>query len=130
MELTTESDIYAPSIDAAGKYIDKMPSFNVVKNGVRCPCGTRKDKRYDTYNMFSAHMKSKTHQKWIENLNANKTNFFVENESLKITVQNQRIIIARMDNELQAKNTTIEYLTNQLNTRDNSVLVNDLLSFD
>ena len=47
MELVVESDIYSPSVDDKGNYVDKIPSFNIIKNGLRCPCGTRKDKTYD-----------------------------------------------------------------------------------
>ena len=41
MELITEPDIYAPSIDEIGNYIDKVPSFLIIKHGVRCTCGKR-----------------------------------------------------------------------------------------
>jgi hypothetical protein len=33
MELAVESDIYSPNIDDKGNYIDKIPSFNNIKNG-------------------------------------------------------------------------------------------------
>ena len=49
-------------------------SFNNIKNGLRCPCGTRKDKTYDCTSYFSNHIKSKTHQKWLSDLNMNKAN--------------------------------------------------------
>ena len=29
MELVVESDIYSPSIDDKGNYVDKIPSFNI-----------------------------------------------------------------------------------------------------
>ena len=74
MELATEPDLYSPSIDSLGNYIDKIPSFNNIKHGLRCPCGSRKDKVYDTYSTFSAHTKTKTHQKWLNDLNLNKAN--------------------------------------------------------
>jgi len=100
MQLATQSDFYSPSIDFSGKYIDKIPSFNILKSGLRCLCGSRKDKTYETHAMFSNHIKTKTHQAWILNLNENKTNHYIENENLKIIVQEQRLIIARIDKEL------------------------------
>jgi len=121
MELVTEPDLYAPCVDDDGKYIDKVPSFNNLKHGLRCPCGTRKDKCYTTNTTFTAHIKTKTHQKWLEELNLNKSNYFVEHEKLKEDVQNQRLIIARLEKELnnkmmelKSKNITIDYLTKQL----------------
>jgi len=131
MELATEPDIYMPSIDNLGNYIDKIPSFNITKQGIRCPCGSRKDKSYDSTSIFSAHIKTKTHQKWLCNLNLNKANYYIENENLKTTLQNQKMVIAKLDKELQNKIMTIDYLTQQLtNNNNNSKMVNNLLSFD
>lgn len=129
MELVTEPDLYSPSIDNFGNYIDKTPSFNNLKCGLRCPCGSRRDKTYDTSSAFSTHTKSKTHQKWLDNLNLNKTNYYVENEKLKHTLQDQRMIIAKMDIELQNKIMTIDYLTKQL-IGNSEKTVDNLLNFD
>jgi hypothetical protein len=128
MELIVEPEVYAPSIDEIGNYIDKIPPFNTIKHGIRCPCGSRKDKTFDTSGTFSAHIKTKTHQKWLNNLNLNKANFYIENETLKSTVQNQRLVIAKLDKDLQNKIMTIDYLTQQLSI--NNKVVNNLLSFD
>jgi hypothetical protein len=128
MELIVEPEVYAPSIDEIGNYIDKIPPFNTIKYGIRCPCGSRKDKTFDTSGTFSAHIKTKTHQKWLNNLNLNKANFYIENETLKSTVQNQRLVIAKLDKDLQNKIMTIDYLTQQLSI--NNKVVNNLLSFD
>ena len=134
MELVIEPDIYSPSMDNHGNYIDRIPSFHIIKKGVLCPCGTRKDKIYDTYSIFSAHTKTKNHQKWLMNLNLNKANYYVENEELKTTIQNQRLIIAKMEKDMNHKMMTIDYLTEQLcknnhvNTHVNSTI--NLLDFD
>jgi hypothetical protein len=63
MELITEPDFYSPSISDNGNYIDKIPPFTNLKNGLRCPCGARKDKIYDTHSVFYSHIKTKCHQK-------------------------------------------------------------------
>jgi hypothetical protein len=127
MELVTEPDLYMPSIDNIGNYIDKIPSFNNLKHGMRCPCGSRKDKTYDTYSVFSAHIKTKIHQKWLSNLNLNKSNYYIENENLKTTLHNQRLIIAKLEKEVQNKLMTIDYLTKQLVNNNNPI---DLMNFD
>jgi predicted RNase H-like nuclease (RuvC/YqgF family) len=128
MSLVTEPDMYTPSIDNAGNYVDKIPSF--YKHGVRCPCGSRKDKVYESHSVFSAHIKTKTHQKWLSQLNLNKANYYVENETLKNTIQNQRLVIAKMDKELQNKSMTIDYLTQQLTMKNTAKTVDTLLLFD
>ena len=126
MSLVVEPDIYCPSLDEMGNYIDVIPS---IQHGLRCPCGTRKDKTYDTHSMFATHIKTKTHQKWLSTVNLNKSNHYVENERLKETVQNQRLIIAKLDKDLQHKSMTIDYLTQQLYNKPN-VVVPDLITFD
>lgn len=130
MELVTEPDVYSPSIDDSGDYADKIPSFNNIKHGIRCPCGSRRDKVYETYSIFSQHIKSKAHQKWLQNLNLNKANYYIENEELKTTVQQQRMVIAKLEKELQNKIMTIDFLTQQLATKNtNQKPVIDLLDF-
>ena len=128
MELIVESDIYLPSIDENDNYVDKVPSFNIIKRGLLCPCGSRRDKKYDTSCIFSAHIKTKTHQKWLNDLNLNKLNQYIENEKLKNTVQNQKLIIAKMEKDINTKIMTIDYLTLQLNKK--CEIVTNLLEFD
>ncbi len=127
MEIVAEPELYSPSLDMVGNYIDVIPS---IRNGLRCPCGSRKDKTYDTHTMFATHIKSKTHQKWLATVNLNKSNYYIENEKLKETLQNQRLMIAKLDKDLQHKNMTIDYLTQQLCVMKPNQIVRDLISFD
>ena len=129
MELIAEADLYSPSLDQNGNYVDRIPPFHNFKNGLRCPCGARKDKTYDTSGYFSSHIKTKAHVKWLAEVNANKANFFSENVQLKETINNQKLVIAKLEKEINLKLKTIDYLTQQLVTKD-AVVVNDLLFFD
>lgn len=130
MDLIVEPDIYTPSIDDVGNYIDKIPSFNSLKNGLRCSCGARKDKTYDCTAYFSNHIKTKTHQKWLSDMNSNKSNYYTENVKLKETISNQKIIIARLEKEVNIKLKTIDYLTQQLVSKEDYNTVTNLLEFD
>ena len=140
MELATEPDIYSPNIDNNGNYIDKVPSFNtnVLANGIRCPCGTRKDKIYTSTSIFSSHIKTKTHEKWLQDLNTNKANFYIENQKLKDVVQSQKIMIGKMDIEILNKIMTIDYLTQQLTKTskklkketEEKITANDMIMFN
>ena len=132
MELQTEPDTYTPSVNHLGNYVDVVPSFNNLKNGIRCPCGSRKGKTYLTNCLFTSHTKTKFHQNWIEKLNLNKANYFIECENLKLVVKDQRIVIAQLDRDLQSKNLTIDYLTQQLTGKSNptTTTVDNLLLFD
>jgi len=130
MDLIVEPDIYQPSIDLIGNYVDKIPSFSNLKNGLRCPCGARKDKCYENYSNFAVHVKSKTHQKWLHDLNLNRSNFLVENVTLRETVNTQKMIIARLEKELNNRNMTIDYLTMQLMQKNTACENVNLLEFD
>jgi len=122
MELATQPDMYSPSIDINNNYVDSIPSFNKFRHGLRCPCASRKDKIYLYYQSFSNHIKANVHQKWLKNLNENKVNFYTENEILRTTIENQKLIIAKMDKEIQNKRVTIDYLIQQLVTLQNENL--------
>jgi hypothetical protein len=132
MELVVEPDIYNPSINDSGLYVDKVPPFNYIKKGLVCPCGSRKDKLYETHSVFVAHTKTKAHQKWLEGLNLNRANFYVELEKSKEVISSQRLIIAKLEKDISNKIMTIDYLTQQLHkvTTSNVSNVSNLLDFD
>ncbi len=121
MELTLEPEIYSPSIDNNGNYIDITPPTTTLKNGIKCPCGgSRKNQSYNTAATFSKHTKTVTHQKWMENLNNNKSNFYIESITLRKTVETQRIIIAEKEKQLSGKDLIIQCLTEQLEREKNN----------
>ena len=124
MELIAESDTYAPVLSESGKYEDCIPRFGANVSGYYCPCGARKDKVYSSSSIMSTHMKTKTHVKWIESLNLNRANHFVENVKLKETVASQRAIIARQEKANLTKDATIAYLTQQLTAQQVSFVDN------
>ena len=131
MELVVEPDIYTPSINDSGLYVDKVPPFNYIKKGLVCPCGSRKDKLYETHSVFVAHTKTKAHQKWLEGLNLNRANFYVELEKSKEVISSQRLIIAKLEKDISNKIMTIDYLTQQLHKVTVKVTnTSNLLDFD
>ena len=129
MDLSLETDIYEPNVDNENNYCDYYPPSSKFYNGLRCPCGARKDHIFDSRSSFISHTKTKTHQKWISDLNSNKMNYFTECEKLKDTVNSQKIIIARLEKEINTHKHTILSLAQQLSTKNNECSV-DLLSFD
>lgn len=125
MELTVEPEIYAPSLADNGRYVDKV---HYAKYGVICPCGARREKVYESTTKFQQHVKTKIHQKWIEDLNANKSNFFVRVIELEEVVKQQRIIIAQQERVLHTKSKTIDILTERLTPKPGPI--GDLLHLD
>jgi hypothetical protein len=124
MELVVEPDIYTPNINSQGEYIDKVP---LIRNGLYCLCGSRKDKKYESSQTFKSHIKTKIHQKWLVELNTNRANFFIKNVELEETVKQQRILIAQLEREVNTKSKTIDLLTERM-TKTNHIA--DLLHFD
>jgi len=111
MDLTIEPEYYIASVDDDGNYIDSIPSFSKIQHGIRCSCGSRKDKIFNNYNSFSAHIKTLCHRNWLTSLNTNKQNYYKECEEMKMNITNQKIIIARLERDIIGRNHTIEQLT-------------------
>jgi len=128
MNITLTPDTYTPIVDDKGNYIDRIP---VIKNGLYCLCGSRKDKTYENSSKFATHLKSKYHQKWLTILNQNKANYYVETIKNKEIIENQQKIITQLENQLQKKILTIDYLTEQLTYKANNQIVSvDLLDIN
>jgi hypothetical protein len=115
MDLATEPDVYCPSVNDLGQYIDKIPAFTTLFDGIRCVCGARRDKVYKSHAVFASHIKTKTHQKWLCEINVSQPNLYKENIEMKQTIRNQRLIISRMDAEMSEQLVTIGYLTKCMN---------------
>ena len=130
MDLSLESDIYEPNTDDTGNYIDYLPPSSTFKNGLRCPCGARKDHVFDSRQSFTGHIKTKTHQKWLSDLNINKMNFYTECEKLKELVNSQKLIIARLEKKINTHKHTIINLAQQLANKETTNDSIDLLLFD
>lgn len=129
MDLIVESDIYEPSLDECGNYIDYLPTSGKFKNGIRCHCGTRKEHIFDSRQSFSGHIKTKTHLKWLNDINLNKMNYFIENVKLNETINNQKIMIAKLQRENEDNLKLIAHLSKKIEFKP-EIMVTDLLTFD
>ena len=129
MNLSLEPDIYEPNINEKGDYIDNIPYSSKFQNGLRCPCGTRKEHVFDIRSSFGSHIKTKTHQKWLQELNTNKLNHYTENIKLKELIVNQKLIIAKLQNDVHESNQLVAHLTKKIAIKENANLDIDLLNF-
>ena len=111
MDLSTTPDIYTPNVDDHGNYIDHIP---IIKNGIYCPCGARKDKSYDSPSKFSVHTKTKCHQNWLFVLNQNKSNHYMEMLKYKDIVESQYKLINDYEKNMYIKTRTIDHLTEKI----------------
>jgi hypothetical protein len=121
-------DMYIPSVNDDGEYVDRAP---VIHHGMYCPCSTRRDKVYDTVSKFSSHVKTKSHQKWLAGLNQNRANYYSDMLKHKALVEAQKKIIGQLEQQLQNRTTTIDYLAGQLTAAKQSTEhVANLLELD
>jgi hypothetical protein len=130
MDLALDSDIYEPIIDEKSNYLDYLPSSSKFQNGLRCPCGSRKEHVFDSRQSFASHIKTKTHQKWLTDLNNNKMNYFSENIKLNEIITTQKIVIAKLQRENDEYAKLIAHLTKKIEIKENPNIVLDLISFD
>ena len=130
MDLALDSDIYEPIMDDKNNYIDYLPPSSKFKNGLRCACGSRKEHVFDNRQSFASHIKTKTHQKWLTDLNNNKMNYFCENIKLNETITTQKIVIAKLQRENDEYVKLIAHLTKKIASKENPDIVLDLINFD
>jgi hypothetical protein len=118
-DIAIEPELYCPMVNNEGNYSDKIPHIGTY--GIRCPCSRIKNKLYMSYSTFSAHVKTKMHQKWLEQMNQNKHNFYLENIRLQEIVNMQKITIAKLEKEINIKIHTIDILTNNIQEHNNRI---------
>ena len=95
--LITDSDFYSPGLNQEGSlYVDQIPSFNGGREW-KCPCNNHK---FTSKANFTTHIKTNGHKRWLENLNANRINYFTELDSEKKQVREQKIMIAQFQREI------------------------------
>jgi hypothetical protein len=112
MDTTITPDTYTPGINDKGAYVDDIP---VIRHGIYCSCGSR-DKMYPNRASFTAHTKTKHHQQWLETLNRNKANHYVESLRYKELAESQQKILVGLENQLVVKSTQLESLEKQVAT--------------
>ena len=109
MDLAIQPEFYTATIDNHGNYVDYIPSFQ-MKNGIRCMCGSRKDKIYNNSNTFITHTKTQHHKSWLEHLNNNKMNYYKENREMKELIHNQKISIGNYEKEIHSLKSVVDHL--------------------
>ena len=129
MALSLEAELYEVAVDENGTYINMMPSLNSIKNGIRCPCGSRKNQVYKTTTSLTKHFDCEKHKAWLKNLNQEKINHYNDLIKTREIVQQQQQIIKELKLELQEKDKIIINLNRDINTlrKPREVIVANLL---
>ena len=130
MELVTESDTYGPSMSNDGTYIDQIPSSAHFTQGLRCPCTQN---CYASRPSFVTHVKTNSHKRWLESLNANRANHLTELEQSRKLVRQQQLIIAQLERDKTEMMNMVNFLSRQLTTtpqQSAAAVEIDLIDFD
>jgi hypothetical protein len=114
MDTTLTPETYTPGIDYQGNYIDDISGIRNIRHGIHCLCGSRKEKTYPNAASFTAHTKTKHHQQWLETLNQNKANYYVESLRYKELVESQQKILTSLENQLVVKSALVVSLEKQV----------------
>ena len=114
MEMVLEPEIYTPSVDDNGTYINHLPSKEIVRLGVRCPCGSRKNMIFKNTSNLNKHFDCEKHKSWLKNLNLNKLNHYNELIKTKEIIDQQKEQLIKLKQEIQEKNTIIINQAKQL----------------
>lgn len=128
-DVALTSELYEPSM-IENKYCDIIPNFNLFKNGIRCPCGTRNFHVYYNKQSFAKHIQTVKHITWLKELNINKKNIYNEYIKLKELTLSQKQIIVKLENELFLKKQQIEHLIKclelQINQKNKDLKSNEI----
>lgn len=84
--------------------------FDFTK-GVICPCTT--GRTFHKKGSFHTHQKCKRHICWIQHLNDNATNFYLQTIEQESVIRCQQLLLAKLDVQLKQKGTIIEYYENK-----------------
>ena len=100
MALALEAELYAPNRDDQGKYIDFVPSLCLLKNGIKCVCGSRKDQTFYAAGPFKKHFQCQKHKAWLKMKNLEPQNDIKIIHEHEKTIKNQQILIHELDQEI------------------------------
>jgi hypothetical protein len=101
---------YAPKMDSETRLYSDQHIFDFTK-GVICPCTA--GKTFNKKSSFQNHQKTKRHLSWIQNLNDNATNFYLQTLQQENVIKSQQLLLTRLDIQLKQKATIIEYYENK-----------------
>ena len=102
---------YIPSIDEQEKYFDYVGTWT---HSMKCVCGCRGEGVYETKAKFSAHCRTKCHQKWLDVLTQSNEDYYKEVIELRKLAQEQAKKIRQLLNSLSTKTADFDSLLERL----------------
>lgn len=122
--MAQQTEVYIHSVGEDGSYVDLIPSSSVfVSGGIRCSCGSRKDKVFTTRSQFVSHTKTKIHQNWLRRILLENANYFAQAQKLEKVVQSLKIMVGRLEVNVKNRDVTIQTLISQCAKKDKNIVV-------
>jgi hypothetical protein len=106
---TYTSDVYQPSMDREGNYID---SYVNLSHFSKCGCGSKNN--FTNTQSFKIHFKSEIHKRWIEYLNHEKENHYAELMKYKKLNKQQQLVIQQQQDIMTTNDVKLEQYSKKL----------------
>lgn len=128
--LVMMAEAYEPTMNADGIFVDRIP--NIPSHGITCNCSVRKTTFYSRQS-FITHVKTKTHISWVSQYNNKRGTILTDNDELRETVRQQKIIITELSQQLSAikqtislKDIQIQALSEKISTLTHQLIENSI----
>ena len=119
--IALQPDIYSPSINEKGEYIDKLPCVSDISSGIKCLCGTRKNQIYNTRSSLNKHFCTEKHKDWLKGLNLQKGNHYKQLMKSNEIIEQQKKQINELIKNNQNKDSLIANLCSKIENLENTI---------
>jgi hypothetical protein len=115
MEISCQPDIYQPTCKN-NTYVDCMPF--TFQHNIRCPCTPKITQVYKTSTAFKLHQKTTRHSNWLNRLNEDRANYYIQTIKLTEIKDSQQKIISQLEVKCSQLQLKISQLENKLKKLD------------
>ena len=94
--VSTQTKIYKPEFNPnTGKFYDKSPFKKHERRGIPHKCHCKTGKLFNTLTQYNQHIKTKTHQNYIQNYKNHNQELDSANERIKELTQENELLIRK-----------------------------------
>ena len=116
-DLAVTPDQYSPVLNSNGEYSDALP-YGSTNSHWYCPCSYGHAFKRSA---LTAHFRSKKHQRWLSNMNANRDNHLTQFIEAQTTIKSQTRIIAEQQKAVSCAQNRAAGLEHIIRKRDERI---------
>jgi hypothetical protein len=116
-DLAVTPDQYSPVLNSNGEYSDALP-YGRTNSHWYCPCSNGHAFKRSA---LTVHFRSKKHQRWLSNMNANRKNHLTQFIEAQRTIKSQTRIIAEQQKSVCRAQNRVAGLEHIIRKRDERV---------